>query len=311
MSVELLQEKIRKMKSPVCFGMDPMPDRIPPFLLAQAREEYGDTIQALAAAYETFGRGLLESLAPEVPAVKFQPVCFEALGAEGAAVMGRLTDYARELGVYVIVDTSFCSIESIAQLQATTCFGSLEIGAQRFSPYYADAATLNSYFGTDGIRPFLPYCKEGEKSVFLLVRSSNKSGREVQDLLAGDRNLYTVMADLAMRLSSTEDLYGKSGFSSIGIMVGAPQARILEQLRSRYDRLFFCVTGYGAQGGRAADARHAFNRLGHGAVVCAARSVICAWQKDETDPEGRNYLEAAQKAASKMRQDLLGYVNIY
>ena len=311
MSIELLQGKIRNLKSPVCFGFDPMPDRIPPYLLAEAREAYGDTPRALTSAYETFGRALLEALAPSVPAVKFQPVCFEALGAEGMAVLDRLTRFARELGMYVIMDTSFCSIEAIAQLEAQTCFGATKIGEADYSPFYTDAATLNAYFGSDGIRPFLPYCKEQEKAVFLLVRSSNRSGREVQDLLAGDRTLYTVMADLAVRLSSTEDLYGQSGFSSIGIMVGGTQPKILEQLRSRYDRLFFFVTGYGAQGGRAADVRYAFNRVGHGAVVCAARSILCAWQKNENDPEGRLFVDAAVKAANKMRLDILGYVNLY
>lgn len=309
MSVDRLQEKIRKMKSPVAFGMDPMPDRIPPYLLAESREKYGDTVRALADSYEAFGRILIDTLAPVLPAVKFQPVCFEALGAEGMAVMKTLTEYAKEQGLYVIVDTSFCSIESIAETQAKACFGALELGEEVFSPYYSDAATLVSYFGSDGIRPFLPYCKEKDKAVFMLVRTSNKSGREVQDLISGDRNMYTVMADLAMRLSP--ELYGKTGFSGLGIIVGAPQATILKQLRSRYDRLFFCVAGYGAQGGRAADVQHAFNSLGHGAVICAGRSIICAWQKDEQDAEGRNFAEAALAAAKKMREDILRYVTIY
>lgn len=309
MSVDVLQRKIRKMKSPVAFGMDPMPDRIPPYLLAEGRAKYGDTPQALAWAYEAFGSALIEALSPIVPAVKFQPVCFEALGAEGMAVMGRLTELAKEKGMYVIVDTSFCSIESIAQLQAQTCFGALKIGEQDFSAFYSDAATLVSYFGSDGIRPFLPYCKEQDKAVFMLVRTSNKSGREVQDLVSGDRNMYTVMADLAMRYSP--DLFGQSGFSAVGIIVGAPQTAVLKQLRSRYDRLFFCVTGYGAQGGRAADVQYAFNGLGHGALICAARTIICAWQKDETDTEGRNFVAAAVAAATKMRNDITNYVNIY
>ena len=309
MSVDRLQMKIRKMKNPTAFGMDPMPDRIPPFLLAECREEHGQTLQALATAYERFGTALIDTLAPLLPAVKFQPVCFEALGAEGLAVMDRLTRYAREQGLYVIVDTSFCSIASIAELQAQACFGELPLGDGSFSPFYSDAATLVSYFGSDGIRPFLPYCKAADKAVFMLVRTSNKSGREVQDLISGDRNIYTVMADLAMRLSP--DLIGETGFSGIGVIVGAPQSNILRQLRSRYDRLFFCVTGYGAQGGRAADVQYAFNSLGHGALVCAARSIICAWQRNEEDPEGRSFREAALASATKMRDDILRYVSIY
>ena len=309
MSIDLLQQKIRKMKSPLCFGYDPMPDRIPPYLLAQAREEFGDTTKALASAYEMFGRGLLDALAETVPAVQFQPVCFEAIGPEGLEVLGRLTRYARDKDYYVILDTSFSSIEEIAEVEARTCFGGMKIGEQEYAPYYTDAATLNAFFGTDGIRPFLPYCKEQNKAVFLLVRSSNRSGREVQDLYAGDRNIYTVLADLALRMTP-EDSIGSSGFSPIGMIVGANRSAILKQLRSSYDQFFFLVIGYGAQGGRAGDVRYAFNRYGHGAVVCAARSIICAWQNQEDDPEGLHYAEQALKAAQKMRLDILGYVSI-
>ena len=141
--------------------------------------------------------------------------------------------------------------------------------------------------------------------MFLLTRSSNKSAREVQDLLSGDRVVYQVMADLAMRWST--DLFGTNGYSQIGLAVGATNPQILARLRDRYDRLFFVVPGYGAQGAGAKDAQYAFDKFGHGAAVMAGRSILNAWQKTG---DADNYAQLAREAAEKMRRQLSGYVTV-
>ena len=155
-------------------------------------------------------------------------------------------------------------IGSAAENLAQACFGGIAVGDSRFAPYACDGILLNGYLGGDSVRPFTQFCANG-KNVFLIARSSNKSAREVQDLIAGDRLVYQVIADLAMRWSI--DLFGKNGYSEIGLAVGATNPRVLQRLREKYDRLFFLVPGYGAQGGRAADAAAAFDKFGHGAIV--------------------------------------------
>jgi orotidine-5'-phosphate decarboxylase len=180
------------------------------------------------------------------------------------------------------------------------------IGDVAYAPFDADAVTVNGYLGSDGITPFTDICKSDNKAIFLLVKTSNKSSREVQDLIVGDRLMYVAMADLAMRLSS--DLYGASGYSAIGAVVGATHPDVLKELRRKYDRLFFLVPGYGAQGGAAHDVQYAFDRYGHGAIINASRSLMCAWKK--TGNDGADYTDAAQKAAIEMRNEITTYVQV-
>ena len=174
------------------------------------------------------------------------------------------------------------------------------------SAFACDALVVSAYLGSDILKPFLPYCKHDGKNIFLLLKTSNKSSREVQDLLSGDRVVYTAMADLAMRWSV--DLFGKNGYSEIGAVVGATFPQTMKLLREKYDRRFFLVPGYGAQGGTAKNVQFAFDRFGHGAIITASRSIICAWQKEESD--GRDYTRRAVDAALKMKNDIAKYVVI-
>ena len=103
-------------------------------------------------------------------------------------------------------------------------------------------------------------------------------------------------------------MIGRYGYSQVGGVAGATFPQALKLLREKYDRLFLVVTGCGEQGGKVKNACYAFDRFGHGAVVCASRSILCAWQKNGTD--GRDYLEQAEKAVLKMKAELGKYVVI-
>ncbi len=306
MSIDLLQEKIRKLKNPVMFGLDPYLPILPRHIVSEAFEAHGQTLKAAGEAYFRFCTELLDALCDIVPAVKLQSACFEALGAEGIAQMQRLSKYAHEKGYYVLLDSMRGDIGSVAEIYAQAMFGSVSVGTESYRLYDCDGLTVNSYLGSDGVKPFLPYCKNEGKNIFLLLKTSNKSSREVQDLLSGDRVVYTAMADLAQRWS--EGLYGKNGYSQIGAVVGATFPQTLRLLREKYDRLFFLVPGYGAQGGTAKNVQFAFDRFGHGAIVTASRSIICAWQK--TDSDGRDYVNHARAAALKMKNDIGKYVTV-
>ena len=306
MSIDVLQDKIRKMKNPVMFGLDPYLPILPRHITEEAFAAHGQTLEAAGAAYYRFCTELLDALADIVPAVKIQSACFEALGAEGICQMQRVSRYAHEKGYYVLIDSMRGDVGSVAEIYAQAMFGSVSVGETSHKLYECDALTVNGYLGSDGVKPFLPYCKQDGKNIFLLLKTSNKSSREVQDLLSGDRVVYTAMADLAQRWS--EGLYGKHGYSQIGAVVGATFPQTLKLLREKYDRLFFLVPGYGAQGGTAKNVQFAFDRFGHGAVVAASRSIICAWQKTESD--GRDYLDCAREAALKMKNDIGKYVTV-
>ena len=305
MSIDVLQAKIRKLKSPVMVGLDPSAELLPPSLLQQARAEHGDTAMALAAAYERFCEGIMKAVSGIAAAVKVQESCFAPLGAEGIAAMQRVMAKASQLGFYVLLDSNFSSVEHIAKLYADGVFGEQIIGDTVLHPYTCDGVTISGYLGGDCVRPFLPYCKEQKKNLFCYVRTSNKSSREVQELISGDRVVYTAMADLLMRWST--DLYGRNGYSEIAAVVGATQPAAIKTLREKYDRLFLLVIGYGAQGGLSRNIQYAFDKFGHGAIVSASRSILGAWQKsgDETA-----YIEAAREAAIKMRDDIMKYLMV-
>lgn len=303
MSIDVLQMKIHKLKCPVMVGLDPTPDLIPGYILAQAREEHGDTLAAMASAFERFCEGILVAVCGIVPAVKVQESCFTALGCEGVSVMQRLMSKATQMGFYVLLDSNFGSVEHIARLYADSLFGDTKIGSSVYHPYACDGVTVSGYLGGDCVRPFLPYCKEQRKNLFCYVRTSNKSSREVQELISGDRVVYTAMADLLMRWSI--DCFGQNGYSEIAAVVGATQPTAIQTLRKKYDRLFLLVTGYGAQGGHSRSIQYAFDKFGHGAIVSASRTILGAWQKTG---EEKAYKDAARQAAVKMRDDIMKYL---
>ena len=270
-----------------------------------AREAYGDTLRAAAEGYRQFSYGILDALKDIVPAISIVSGAFAALGSDGVAAMEDVLRYAKSLGYYVLLDLMRADVALNAEAMARACFGSIQVGEQSFTPYACDGVLMTGYLGSDSVKPFTEYCKDG-KNVFIIARSSNKSAREVQDLLSGDRVVYQVMADLAMRWSL--DRFGKFGYSEIGIAAAATNPTVLRTLREKYDRLFFLVPGYGTQGGSAKDVQHAFDKLGHGAIVMAGRSVIYAWQRQ--DNGAQRYQELAREAALKMREQILGYVTV-
>ena len=305
MAIDSLQARIRKMKNPSMVCLCPTYEALPAGVKDAAREAHGETLLGAAAAYEAFCCAILDALQDVLPAVSVVSGAFSALGADGVAAMQRVLAYARQLGYYVLIDLMRADLFSAAEDMAAACFGQLAVGGQRFTPYACDGVLTTAYLGSDAIKPFTQYCKDG-KNVFLIARSSNKSAREVQDLLSGDRVMHQVMADLAMRWSG--DLYGRNGYSEIGLAVGATNSAVLMRLREKYDRLFFLVPGYGAQGGYAKDAAGAFDKFGHGAVVMAGRLITNAWQKHSET--GDDFARCAREAAVKMREQLTSYVTV-
>lgn len=309
MSMDVLQEKIRQKKNPTVAGLDPRLDYIPQHLLDAAYAKYGQTLRGAAEAYRLFCRGLIDGLKDVVPAVKPQSAYFEVLGSAGIAVLEEVCHYAREQGLYVIMDAKRGDIGSTCEAYAKAYLGETAVDENRFSPFDCDSITVNGYLGTDALKPFTALCKERNKSIFLLVKTSNPSSRELQDLIAGDRLVHTVVADLAVRLTDKEQLMGPSGWSAIGAVVGATHPRDLKALREKYPQLFFLVPGYGAQGGKARDVQYAFDRFGHGALVNSSRGIMCAWKKTQ-EGTGLDYQEAARNEAIRMRDDICTYVTV-
>ena len=305
MAVDVLQAKIRKLKNPTMVCICPTIRELPLHIKEDARHKYGQTLKAAAEGCRAFSFGILDALKDTVPAVSIVSGAFAALGADGVAAMQEVLSYAQSLGYYVLLDLMRSDLGPTAEVQAQACFGSIQVGEEHFTPYPCDGVLMSGFLGSDAVGPFAAFCREG-KNVFVIARSSNKSAREVQDLLSGDRVVYQVMADLAMRWSG--DLFGRNDYSQIGIVAGLTNAQVLRSLRQKYDRLFLLVPGFGTQGGAIKDTQYAFDRLGHGAAIMAGRSILYAYRKQGSD--GTDFAGQARLAAEKMRTQILGYVTV-
>jgi orotidine-5'-phosphate decarboxylase len=306
MSFDVLQDKIRAMKNPTVAGLDPKLDYIPSHIFEKQLAQHGPTLRAAAEAICEFNCGLIDALCDIVPAVKPQSAYYEVLGSCGVEALERTIQYAKSKDLFVIADIKRGDIGSTAAAYSQAYLDCVSVGGQTFEPFPCDAVTVNAYLGSDGLLPFLETCKKRDKSIFALVKTSNPSSGELQDLVAGDRFVYTVVGDLISRLGQGTE--GRYGFSQVGAVVGATYPMDLRSLRRRLEHVFFLVPGYGAQGGSADDVRHAFNQFGHGAVINSSRGILCAWQK--TGKNGTDYQDAARAAALQMRDDLRRFITI-
>ena len=302
MSFDILQEKILAFQNPTVVGLDPLPDYVPKHIMDRHIAEKGETLEAAADAYYEFNCGLIDALCDIVPAVKPQSAYYELLGYEGVRALKRTADYAKSKGLYVIADVKRGDIGSTAEAYSAAWLGSVTVGASALLPFDVDAVTVNGYLGRDGILPFLETCRKRDKSIFVLVKTSNPSSADLQDRSVGDLLLYEAVGDLIAGLSL--DTVGKYGYSRAGAVVGATYPDELKRLRQRLPSTFFLVPGYGAQGGGAQDAACAFDSRGCGAVVNSSRAIICAWKK--TGRDGLDYAEAARSEALLMRAALRG-----
>ncbi|MDL2288668.1 orotidine-5'-phosphate decarboxylase [Oscillospiraceae bacterium OttesenSCG-928-F05] len=304
--MDRLIDLIRARKNPTVAGLDPKLEYIPKQIVDKQLQLHGETLKAAAEAVFEFNAGLIDALKDIVPAVKPQSAYYERLGPDGVEVLRRTIAYAKEAGLYVIADCKRNDIGSTAEAYAEAYLGSVTVGDKTYEPFGADSVTINPYLGSDGIKPFYKFCTEREKTVFVLCKTSNPSSLELQDMIAGDRALYRVVAGYLERWG--KDSVGKYGFSSIGAVVGATHPAQLKELRKLHPSLFFLVPGYGAQGGSAADIEYSFNREGHGAIVNSSRGIMCAWQKKGDD--GTHFAEAARDEAVAMRDALKQYITI-
>ncbi|MDR1376215.1 MAG: orotidine-5'-phosphate decarboxylase [Synergistaceae bacterium] len=289
--IDRLIEAIERTGNPAALGLDTRIEYLPQSMLENASPE---------DAIYTFNRGLIDALADIVPCVKVQAAYYEMLGVAGMRLFRDTLIYAKEKGMTVIADVKRNDIGATAEAYAAAYLG----GPQNDAPFLADFATVNAYLGTDGIAPFLSACEKTGKGIFLLVRTSNPSAGEFQDLIVqdgapgGPRPLYEHMGLKVAQWG--EPLMGRYRYSSVGAVVGATWPEEGKNLRALLPRVFFLVPGYGAQGATAQDLAGCFDAQGRGVVVNASRSLLCAHQKRKTD----DFAAAARDEALRMRDGL-------
>lgn len=264
-----------------------------------AARQFGETETGAAAALEQFCHTVIDAVADQVPIVKPQAAFFEAYGGPGFAALWSVVAYARQRGLLVLMDAKRGDIGSTAEAYAEAFLGG---GRDWHNPdRYADALTVNPYLGSDALEPFVRRCRDHGRGLFVLVKTSNPSSRELQDQpLLSEETIAQQVAKLVDYMGS--GLVGARGYSSIGAVVGATYPEDMSDLRAWMPRAFFLVPGYGAQGGGAADTVHAFQSDGLGAVVSASRSVIYAYPGPDSSPQ--EVASAVAAAAQEMNSEL-------
>lgn len=289
--VEQLIQNITEKRSVICMGLDPRLEQIPKYLI----DEYEKPDKVILE----FNKELIKECADLIPVIKPQIAFYEKYDALNA--LKETIRFAHKNDLLVILDSKRNDIGSPSEAYASATF---EI-------YDADACTLNGYLGLDGIQPYFKY---KEKGLFILVKTSNPSSKDFQDLFS-IRLDNTIEEQLEIEIGSAKlernylkmarliNEWGKelqeiSGFYNLGVVIGATYPNILKQLRKVVKKSYILLPGYGAQGATAKDIKYGFDENGLGAIVNSSRGIIFAFKKRNTPPE--KFSQAARNEIMEM-----------
>ena len=290
MSIDRLQSKIRKMKCPIVLDLQMDMSLIPQVIL----EEEKNTLKAFAR----YAVELMEALRDVIPAVRFNFSEFAICGADGIAVLSSLLNRARKLGYY-----SLMNAPEALTAQAANSYAQILLAED--CSWQFDGLILSQFIGTDAVKPYMAQ-KRTDKSMFAIVRTGNKSGPEMQDLITGGRLVHMAQAELINRLA--EPNLGRSGFGALGVMAAATNSTSLLNLRNKFKYLFILVDSFDASNANAKNCASAVDAVGHGAVICAGTSITAAWQAAEND--GTEFVADAKEAAERMKKNIARYFTV-
>ena len=292
--INTLVEKISSLNAPVVVGLDPMLGYVPEHIQKKAFEEYGETLEGAAEAIWQFNKAIVDATYDLIPAVKPQIAMYEQFGIPGLAAFAKTCEYCKAKGLVVIGDIKRGDIGSTSGAYAVGHLGKVQVGSKSYSGFSEDFVTVNPYLGTDGVKPFVDVCKQENKGIFVLVKTSNPSSGEFQDQLVDGTPLYELVAKKVVEWG--EECMGDT-YSNVGCVVGATYPEMGKVLRKLMPKTYILVPGYGAQGGKAEDLVHYFNKDGLGAIVNSSRGIIAAYKQEKYASFGaQNFADASRQA---------------
>ena len=302
---DALVRKIDEVNNPTVIGLDPKLDYIPEHIKHYAEQLFPEEpTKATAKAIWLFNKEIIDHTYDIVPALKLQFAYYEMYGVDAIKTMLLTARYAQRKGMLVIADAKRNDIGSTATAYAEGIIGKTDIlRGETMEMSGFDATTVNCYLGIDGVKPFIDVAERDGKGIFCLVRTSNPSAGDFQDLEIGDgRKLYEAVADKVSEWG--EPLIGEEGFSSVGAVIGATWPEQAVDLRKRMPNAFMLIPGYGAQGAGADEAVASFTAYGKGGIVNASRSIMNAWQKRADFFKAEDFGKAARFEAEDMKEKL-------
>ena len=305
--IDQLIEKIKIMKNPTVIGLDPRYEMLPKCV----KDKYPKTLEGVGQAIIEYNKALIDAIYDIIPAIKPQIAFYEMYGIPGMQAFKETCEYAKQKGMFVIADIKRGDIGSTAQGYSNAYLGKTKIEENEQSLYDIDFVTVNPYMGTDCVKPFIDDCKKYNKGLFILVKTSNPSSGEFQDVkLENGEEVYTRVAKYVEKWG--EELRGEYNYSSISAVVGATYPEQLKQLRQIAPHTYFLIPGYGAQGGKAEDIALGFDENGLGGIVNASRSLMCAYKSEmwKDKFEEKDYAKATRAEAIRMKEELCSKIII-
>ena len=304
-AIDELIEKIKQTNNPTVIGLDPRYDMLPNCI----KQAYSGSIEKICEGILVYNKAIIDSVYDIIPAVKPQMAFYEAFGLDGIKCFQETCQYAKQKNMVVIVDAKRGDIGSTAESYSNAYIGKTKVEDKLYGLDYIDFITVNAYFGTDCVKPFIEDCKKYNKGIFILVKTSNPSSGELQDLkLENGKTIYETMGNLVEDWGT--QLIGENGYSSIAAVVGATYPEQLKTLREQMPHTFFLIPGYGAQGGKAGDIALGFDKNGLGGIINASRSLMCAYKSDRWKDQfsDEEFAKATRAEAIRMRDELNGAI---
>ena len=300
-AIDKLIKKIQETQNPTVMGLDPRYEMLPQCVASK----YAQDLEGASKAIIEYNKALIDATYDIIPAIKPQIAFYEMFGIEGMKAFKETCEYAKQKGMIVIADIKRGDIGSTAQGYSNAFLGKTKIGKKEESIFDVDFVTINPYMGTDCVKPFVEDCKKYGKGVFILVKTSNPSSVEIQDVKTENgEEIYTKVAQLVEKWG--EELRGEYGYSSIAAVVGATYPEQLKQIRKTAPHTYFLIPGYGAQGGKAEDIALGFDNKGLGGIINASRSLMCAYKSDRWKDQFNEteYAQATRAEALRMKEEL-------
>jgi len=271
-------------KGHVCVGLDTDFEYLP--------TDFAKTFSHISDALFAFNKQIIDATLDVSACFKVQIAYYEAFGMQGLEAYRKTLSYLREQKAIIIADVKRGDIAKTAEMYAKAHFS---------GDFEADFMTLNPYMGMDTISPFLPFIKNNEKGVFVLIRTSNEGAKDIEYLnVEANKRVYHIVGEKINTLG--KEYLGNCGFSSIGGVMGCTHADEAREVRQQLDSTFFLIPGYGAQGGKAEDIA-LYLKNGNGGVVNASRSILLAYKKIENGEA--HFGEHARNEAIRMRDEIL------
>ncbi|WP_285442588.1 orotidine-5'-phosphate decarboxylase [Candidatus Brocadia sp. AMX2] len=299
-----LVSAIRRKNSCVVVGLDPSFKLIPDTIKQKFSASQKQALEYASRVILEFNTQVIDLITPYVSIVKPQIAFYELYGWWGVWAYAETIQYARQKGLIVIGDVKRGDVPSTAEAYANAHIGEVHIDNIVEIPFAADAITVNPLLGTDSLIPFLQTARKHNKGIFILVKTSNPSSGEFQDIMCGTKKLHEIIAERTHAWG--KDFIGKQGYSAVGAVVGATFSHEISKLRKIMPTAYFLVPGYGAQGATAKDIAHCFNPDGLGAIISASRSILYAYN---ISPWEKKYgisawKDATQEAVIKMNEEI-------